>query len=288
MCSPTGKVRWNNRDNVTVIFISVTYQARGRLKIMNHLRSDIENWWAVEAIIASYNHVYQVTYKTRYEVRGPIGISIYEGAPIASFQYEFLALSTDAKAVIDAVLDYDIPNEKQYVIDVFHPLPSSTALKEQYTKFSHEFVRTGPILGLELPARVSTVPANVHLAATLQQAETANHNLTTEGERIHAQTLRDQHIHSFYIQVDGEAVGWLQLVTLYPQVGYINQLYVLKGFRNRKLGTALVQRAHAYAIELGLKHMALIPSDIAIPLYRRLGFRPLLYFSAFRPNAGLS
>lgn len=255
---------------------------------MRHSRSDIENWWAVEAMIASYNHVYQVTYKTRYEVQGPIGISIYDGAPIASFQYEFLALSRDVKAVIDAVLAYDVPNEKQYVIDVFHPSPSSPALKEQYTKFSHEFVRTGPILGLELPARSNTLPENVHLVTTLQQAETANHNLTAEGERIHAQTLRDKHIHSFYIKVDGEAVGWLQLVSAYPQVGYINQLYVLKEFRNRKLGTALVQAAQAHAIKLGLKHMALIPSDMAIPLYRRLGYRPLLYFSAFRPNAGLS
>ena len=255
---------------------------------MSNTRSDIENWWAVEAMIASYNHVYQVTYKTRYEVQGPIGISIYEGAPIASFQYEFLALSMDPKAVMDAVLAYDIPNEKQYVIDVFHPLPSSPALKEQYTKFAHEFVRTGPILGLELPSKVTMIPDNVHIATTLQQAETANENLTGEGERIHAPTLRDKHIHSLYVKVDGEAVGWLQLVTVYPHVGYINQLYVLKAFRNRKLGTALVQRAQTYAVKLGLKHMALIPSDMALPLYRRLGYRPLLYFSAFRPNAGFS
>ena len=255
---------------------------------MNNSRSDIENWWAVEAMIASYNHVYQITYKTSYEVQGPIGVSIYEGAPIASFQYEFLALSMDSKAVLDAVLAYDIPDEKQYVIDVFHPSPSSPALKEQFTKSSHEFVRTGPILGLELPAKVNTIPRNVHLAATLQQAETANQYLTAEGERIHAQTLRDKHIHSFYVQVDGEAAGWLQLVSVYPTVGYINQLYVLKQYRNRKLGTGLVQRAQAHAVELGLKHMILIPSDISIPLYRRLGYRPLLYFSAFRPNAGLS
>jgi GNAT superfamily N-acetyltransferase len=255
---------------------------------MNNSRPDIENWWAVEAMIASYNHVYQVTYKTRYEVQGPIGISIYDGTPIASFQYEFLALSMDAKAVMDAVLAYEIPDEKQYILDVFHPSPSNPTLKEQYTKFAHEFVRTGPILGLDLPIKVNTIPTNVHLARTIQQAETANYNLTVEGERIHVQTLRDKHIHSFYVQVNGEAVGWLQLVTRYPQVGYINQLYVLKEFRNRKLGTALVQRAHLFAIELGLKHMALIPSDMAIPLYRRLGYRPLLYFSAFRPNAGLS
>jgi hypothetical protein len=37
------------------------------------------------------------------------------------------------------------------------------------------------------------------------------------------------------------------------------------------------------AIEMGFKRMVLIPSEMAIPLYRRLGYRPLLYFTAFRP-----
>ena len=256
--------------------------------MMNNPRPDIENWWAVEAMIASYNHVYQVTYKTKYEVQGPIGISIYDGAPIASFQYEFLALSMDAKAVMEAVMAYEIPNEKQYIIDVFHPLPSNPVLKEQYTRFSHEFIRTGPILGLDLPARVNPIRVNIQRATTLQQAEIANHSLTTEGERIHAQTLRDEHIHSFYAQLNGEVVGWLQLVTKYPEVGYINQLYVLSSFRNQKIGTALVQQAQIFAMELGLKRMALIPSDMAIALYRRLGYRPLLYFSAFRSRVGFS
>jgi ribosomal protein S18 acetylase RimI-like enzyme len=251
---------------------------------MTNTRPDIENWWAVEAMIASYNHVYKVTYKTKYEVHGPIGISIYEGAPIASFQYEFLALSSDSKAVMDAVLAYGTPNEKQYIINVFHPTPSSSPVRDQYTQHSHEFARTGPILGYELPAKVNTIPANVFKATTIQQAETANHNLTTEGERIHVQTLRDKHIHSFYAQVDGEAVGWLQLVTIYPGVGYINQLYVLEAHRNKKLGTALVQRAHAFAVENAVKRMVLIPSDQALHLYRRLGYSPLLYFSAFRPK----
>jgi ribosomal protein S18 acetylase RimI-like enzyme len=237
----------------------------------------------VEAMIASYNHVYQVIYKTKYEVHGPIGISIYDGAPIASFHYEFLALSADSRAVMDAVREYPVPDEKEYVIDVFHPTPSGQNLKEHYSKVGHEFVRTGPILGLDLSAKVSTIPANVHKATTIQQAEIANNNLTTEGERIHVQTLRDKHIHSFYVKVDGEAVGWVQLVTVYPGVGYINQLYVLEEFRKQKLGTMLVQRAHAQAVELGLKRMVLIPSDMAMHLYRRLGYRPLLYFTAFRP-----
>jgi len=234
-------------------------------------------------MIASYNHVYHVTYKTRYEVRGPIGISIYEGAPIASFQYEFLALSANSAAVMDAVLSYPVPEDKHYIIDVFHADPANTLVKQQYTKYDHEFVRTGPILGMQLPEKINTVPTNVHKATTIKQAEVANHSLTTEGERIHVQTLRDKHIHSFYVTVGGEAVGWVQLVTIYPEVGYINQLYVLEAYRRQKLGTSLIQRVQAHALELGLKRMVLIPSEMAIGLYRRLGYRPLLYFSAFRP-----
>lgn len=250
---------------------------------MTNPRPDIKNWWAAEAMIASCNHVYKATYKTDYAVHGPIGVSMYDGAPIASFQYEFLALSPDSKKVMDAVLAYPVPKGKQYIIDVFHSQPSSLALREQYTRNLHEFIRTGVILGLDLPAKINTIPANVHKATTIQQAETANHSLTREGERIHVQTLRDKRIHPFYVEADGEAVGWLQLVTAYPNTGYINQLYVLEAYRKKKLGTALVQHAHAYAIEIGIKHMVLIPSTLAIHLYRRLGYCPLLYFSTFRP-----
>jgi len=253
---------------------------------MKKTRPDIENWWAVEAMIASYNHVYKVTHRTEYKVHGPIGISIYDGAPIASFQYEFLALSEDAQAVMDAVLAYPVPNDKHYIVDIFHPSPSDPALKNKFTKYAHEFVRTGPILGLELHAKAAAIPAIVHKVSTIQEAEIANHNLTTEGERIYIQTLRDKHIHTFYVDHEGEPVGWLQLVTKRPNVGYINQLYLLKNYRKQKYGSALIQRAHAHAIELGVKHMVVIPSDQAMQLYRRFGYRPLLYFSVFQPSGG--
>ena len=71
---------------------------------MTNLRPDIKNWWAAEAMIASYNHVYKVIYKTKYAECGPIGISMYDGAPVAGFQYEFLALNPDSKKVMEAVL----------------------------------------------------------------------------------------------------------------------------------------------------------------------------------------
>lgn len=234
-------------------------------------------------MIASYNHVYKVTYNTKYEVHGPVGVSIYEGAPIAPFHYEFLALSSDPDAVMDAVLSYPIPDGKQFTVDVFHEDPSITAIKRDYQRYDFEWIRTGPILGMELPEKVNPFPATIHKATTLRQAEVANHSLTSEGERIHVQTLRDKSIHAFYVTVGGEAVGWVQLVTIYPEVGYINQVYVLEAYRRMKLGTALIQYAQMQAIELGLKRMVLVPSEMAVPLYRRLGYHPLLYFSAFRP-----
>lgn len=251
---------------------------------MMHVRTDIDNWWAVGAMIASYNHVYKVVYKTRYEERGPIGVSIYEDAPIAAFHYEFLALDPDLDAVMDAVRAYNIPDGKKYIVNVFHPTPSGAELKKQFAAQEHEFVRTGPILGFDLPLKVTTIPLNVHKAKTIRHTEAANNSLTTEGERIHVQTLRDKNIHNFFVKEEGQAAGWIQLVTVHPGVGYINQLYVLEEYRKRRFGTILVNAAHSEAIQLGIKKMVAIPSDLSLHLFRRMGYRPLLFFSAFRPK----
>jgi GNAT superfamily N-acetyltransferase len=234
-------------------------------------------------MIASYNHVYQTVYNTRYEECGAIGVSIYNDAPIASFHYEFLALSSDLQAVTDALDNYPVPDDKQFVVNIFHPNPAEPELKDRFIQENLEFVRTGPILGYQLPLKVSTIPLNVHKAKNLQHTEAANNNLTSEGERIHVQTLRDKDIHNFYVKEDGQAVGWIQLVTKYPGVGYINQMYVMKEFRQRKLGTVLVNAVHAEALKLGIKKMVAIPSDMSMHLFRRMGYRPLLFFSAFRP-----
>lgn len=252
---------------------------------MTNARPDIENWWAVGAMIASYNHVYRVIYNTRYEERGPIGVSIYESAPIASFHYEFHALHANTQTVMDAIGNYPIPDGKSHVINVFHPSPSDPDLKDYYiTKLKYDFVRTGPILGLDVPLKVTTIPLNVHKAKTLQHTEAANNSLTAEGERIHIQTLDNKHIHNFFVKEDGQAVGWIQLVTVHPNVGYINQLYVLEEYRERKFGTTLVNAAQSEAIRLGIKKMVVVPSDMSLHLFRRMGYRPLLYFSAFRPK----
>jgi GNAT superfamily N-acetyltransferase len=282
----TGKVH-SNHNFIAVTFAHqkpVTNPIELRLNDMTNPRPDIENWWAAEAMIASYNHVYQVVYKTRYEEHGVIGIAIYDNAPIASFHYEFLALSPDLQAVTEALRAYPIPDGKQLIVNIFHPTPADPELKGHFTKLGLEFVRTGPILGFDLPKHISTIPLNVHKAKTIQQTEAANNSLTAEGERIHVQTLRDKHIHNFFVKEEGQAAGWIQLVTKFPGVGYINQLYVLEAFRKRKLATTLVHAAHSEALKFGIKKMAAIPSSMSMHLFRRMGYRPLLFFSAFRPK----
>jgi GNAT superfamily N-acetyltransferase len=73
-------------------------------------------------------------------------------------------------------------------------------------------------------------------------------------------------------------------VTKYGGVGYINQLFVLEEYRKRRYATTLVHAAHSEAIRLGVKKMVAIPSDMSLHLFRRMGYRPLLYFSVFRPK----
>ena len=139
---------------------------------------NIENWWAVQAMIASYNHVYQVVYDTGYESRGIIGVSIYWDAPIAPYQLEFLALTSNPKEVVEAVRAYPIDGKK-YVLNVFHNKPSSKSLKTEYILEGYEFVRTGVILGLDLPIQVRSKLSNIHKVVKVCEAEQVNLTLST-------------------------------------------------------------------------------------------------------------
>lgn len=250
---------------------------------MDSPQTDSEHWWAVEALIASYNHVYRLVYNTRYEQLGAAGVSVYGDAPIASFQYEFLALSADAQAVVEAVRAFPMQASESHVLDVFHAAPSAAALKTRYAELGYEFVRTGMILGLDLPVPIRAHLAGIHKVETAEQVEFANRSLAAEGERIPLESVGAAGIHNFYAERQGRAVGWAELVTVYPEAGYIHQVYTLSAFRRRGIGAALTERAHAEANALGLKHVVLVPSIDALRLFRRLGYRPLIYFTAFRP-----
>jgi ribosomal protein S18 acetylase RimI-like enzyme len=244
---------------------------------------DIAHWWAIEAMIASYNHVYHSVFGTTYKTLGVIGVSDYGSAPISSFQLEFLALDDNPDAVANAIRQFPV-NHCEFVLDVFHESPSVPGLKARYDDLGYEFVRTGPILGLELPIPVRGDTSFVKAVETAEQVGFANKSLALEGEKIPIETLGDVRVQNFYAEVDGQAAGWAQLVTVYPGTGYVNQLHVLEKYRGHKVGSALVERTHLECDRRGLGRMVLVSSDMAMGLYRRLGYRPLAYFTVFRPK----
>lgn len=244
---------------------------------------NLENWWVVEAMIASYNHVYKTVYKTQYYDLGPIGVSDYGNAPIASFQLEFLAMDDDAAVVVNAVKEYGV-NGRKYVLDVFHSAPSARSIKTEYAEHGYEFVRTGPILGYDIPKPVRGESIEVTAIQTKEQLDRVNMALYLENESIPAETLNDPNIHNFYAEWKGHIAGWVQLVTIYPGVGYINQLYTMADYRNLHIASSLMSRTHVECGKLGIPRMALVSSDMALGLYRRLGYRPLAYFTALQPK----
>jgi GNAT superfamily N-acetyltransferase len=243
----------------------------------------IKDWWVVEAMIASYTYAYQIAYKTTYEVNGPIGVTRYGSSHIAPYQLEFLALSPNPRVVTEAIHNYPMRDEDKFVLNVFHASPTVPELKAKYISLGYDFIRTGPILSRDLPPKQQRNDvSNIHKADTIRKAEFANENLTNEGERIPLDSLGDEKVHNFYAKASGHAVGWAQMITVYPNVGYIQHLYTLSMYRGLRIGSALLERAQIEAVQLGLQNMIMVPSDMALGLAIRLGYRPLAYFTAFR------
>ena len=54
--------------------------------------------------------------------------------------------------------------------------------------------------------------------------------------------------------------------------GYLSNMFVLEPFRNRGVGTALLDAVIAAASERGYARLVLSPSERSIPFYRRAGF----------------
>jgi GNAT superfamily N-acetyltransferase len=243
----------------------------------------IKDWWAVEAMIASYNYAYQVAYKTTYEVAGPLGITKYGTKHIAPYQFEFLALSPNPRVVTEAIRNYPVSETDKFILNVFHASPNVPELKAKYISLGYDFIRTGPILGRDLPpTRQLNDVTNINKADTIRKAEHANESLTNEGERIPLDSIGDDNVHNFYAEVSGRAVGWAQMITVYPNVGYIQHAYTLTMYRSLRIGSALIERAQVEAVQLGMQNMVMVPSEMALGLAIRLGYRPLAYFTAFR------
>ena len=243
-----------------------------------------QSWWAVEAMITAHNYAYQIAHKTTYEVRGPIGITRYGNTHIAPHQFEFFALHPNPRVVTEAIRTYPMKESDRFILNIFHASPNEPATKAKYQSLGYDFIRTGPILGRELPPkRQRNDTSNIYKADTIHKAEFANESLTEEGERIPLDTLPDKNIHNFYAEIAGHAVGWIQMVSVYPGVGYIQHVYTRSMYRGLKVGSTLIERAQIEAVQLGLNSMIMVPSDMALGLAIRLAYRPMAYFTAFRP-----
>lgn len=244
----------------------------------------IQNSWAVEAMIRSYNHVYHVAYDSHYEDLGGVGISYYGKVPFTDMQMEFLAYDPDPVVIVAKVNSYPKKHGDKFVINTFHDQPNNSGLKQQYESLGYEFAETAMILGLPLPQKLPRGWTHVHKIETPEQVEFVNQGLADGNERIPSGVHGDAHIINFYAELEHRAVGWAQLVTACEGVGYINQLYTLPVFRQRGIGTRLLRRVHQEASQIGLKHTILLASELGMQLYRHAGYEPLAYLSVFRPK----
>lgn len=245
----------------------------------------LENSWAIEALLHSYNHVYQVAFDSSYQILDGIGVSYYGDAPVAAFQMEFHAFDSDPLVIASKIRAYPKhPNEK-YVLNTFHADPSAADLKSQYDALGFDFVHTEAILGLPLPTKNPRGWTHIHKIESPEDIEFANKGLAVGDEHIPPATLGDAHIINFYAQLEHRAVGWAQLVTAHEGVGYINQLYTLPVFRQRGVGLRLLRRVHQEANHLGLQHALVLASEMGMSLFRRAGYQALAYLSVFRPRA---
>ncbi len=243
----------------------------------------LKNPWAVEAMIRCYNHVYHVAYQSRYEDMGGVGVSYYGKGSFAPVEMEFLAFDPDPLVVDAKIHAYPKKPGDRYVVNTFHDDPTDVETKSQYLRLGYGFVETAMLMGLPMPADPATGWTHIHRIETMDELEYANEGLALGNERIPPLTFGDPHIVNFYAQLEHRAVGWAQLVTAYPQIGYLNQLYTVPVYRRRGIATRLLRRAHQEADQLGLHYMVLLASEIGMNLYRRAGYRPLAYLSVFRP-----
>jgi len=243
----------------------------------------LENSWAVDAMIRSYNHVHNAAFNARYEDLGGVGVSYYGKQPNAPVKMEFLAFDPDPVVVTAKVNSYPKKTDDKFVLTTFHDEPIDTS-KPQYTALGYEFVETAMLMGLPLPVKLSRGWTHVFKIDSLDEIEFANQGLSLGGEKIPPEVHGDPHILNFYAQLEHRAVGWAQLVTISEGIGYVNQVYTLPVYRQRGIGTRLLRRVHQEANHLGLKHMVLLASQMGMTLFRRAGYTPLAYLSLFRPR----
>jgi GNAT superfamily N-acetyltransferase len=88
---------------------------------------------------------------------------------------------------------------------------------------------------------------------------------------------------SFLADAGGRLIGMMHLVVFErmpspeqpaTRWGYLANAFVLEGFRDCGIGSALLDRLLGHAREIGCVRVVLSPSERSVPFYARAGFSP--------------
>lgn len=242
----------------------------------------LPNRWAGEAFLKSYADIFSAIYDSTHTDLGPVLVADYDDVEVASFQYEFFALEADPSAVVEAIRNYPMRPGDTYVLNTAHAEEIPDTVTNQYPSLGYEYSNNYLLAGIELPAPLKVPEIPVHEVTRTAQAMFVNET-HLQYEPMPAHLVSEPHIRQFYAELDGQAVGWIQLINTVPEIVYINNLYTLPAYRRRGVAGALLNRVHLECAALGIKWIILIPSVMALSFYGRHGYQPLLYFTVWRP-----
>lgn len=238
----------------------------------------LKNRWAAEAFLKSYTEIFAAIYDTTTQDLGAVQVAYYGDAEVASFQMEFFAVEAEPSAVLEAIRAYPIQPDETYVLNVAHAdeTPDTT-----YANLGYQYQRTYPLYGIESPPALDVPKIAVFEVKRPAQAMYVNEtHLQHEPMPVHI--VGHPAIRQFFAKIEGQAVGWIQVIQAVPNIAYINNLYTLPDFRRRGVAGALLNRVHQVGVENGVTRILLIPSEMAKHFYATHGYQPLLYFSVWR------
>lgn len=101
----------------------------------------------------------------------------------------------------------------------------------------------------------------------------------SSGQAFLKARLKKKDSHIFFVQIEGKIAGFVQLYPSFSTVSLktiyiLNDLYVAPSYRGRGLGTALLEYAQEFCVEMGVLGLALETAidNPAQFLYERMGW----------------
>jgi ribosomal protein S18 acetylase RimI-like enzyme len=96
----------------------------------------------------------------------------------------------------------------------------------------------------------------------------------------------------FVAEIDGEVQGYVDVIAQpWQGLGWVTNLAVNRGFRRRRIGTALLGQARQWAREQGLQTVLLEATTKnypALSLYQKLGFQFCGFNDHYYPNQDIA